>query len=408
MLTRRSFIAGAALGAAAVLSPAAFDAYATDKDPSDWIVELMNDTLNDISKDVLLKISAADLFDFLKAWAEEFKPELLHIFADRAYLEKILDIGRHEERNPRKDHIYAQQIIQNISYFFDDLFEIEDDFPQEAAGDVPTIIEKNQGIFEKTFGDMGIEVDYAELTSGADQTQALASGDVQVLYAVGGTSVILSAANGADIKVLNMYSRSPKAFCMYSKDESLTTPESLRGKTIAGPTGTNLHELLVSYLATAGMTIDDVNYVNMSIPDAKAGLDGGSVDVALVAGATAYNAGQQGYHLVADGEGLIKAIIAVAVTQKFYDEHPEIIEKLEEAQTEIADFKEEKPDETMQIVAEELDLDTDAVKSMYDLYDFSTEITDDDKEGFQKTADFMYESGMIDEAFDVKQLFIEK
>lgn len=156
------------------------------------------------------------------------------------------------------------------------------------------------------------------------------------------------------------------------------------------------------------MTIDDVNYVNMSIPDAKAGLDGGSVDVALVAGATAYNAGKQGYHLVADGEGLIKAIIAVAVTQKFYDEHPEIIEKLEEAQTEIADFMEEKPDETMQIVADELDLDTDAVKSMYDLYDFSTEITDDDKEGFQKTADFMYESGMIDEAFDVKQLFIEK
>ena len=98
----------------------------------------------------------------------------------------------------------------------------------------------------------------------------------------------------------------------------------------------------------------------------------------------------------------------MAVTQKFYDEHPEIIEKLEEAQTEIADFMEEKTDETMQIVADELDLDTDAVRSMYDFYDFSTEITDDDKEGFQKTADFMYESGMIDEAFDVKQLFIEK
>ena len=83
---------------------------------------------------------------------------------------------------------------------------------------------------------------------------------------------------------------------MYSKDETLTTPESLKGKTIAGPTGTNLHELLVSYLAQADMTLDDVNYVNMTIPDAKAGLDGGSVDVALIAGATAYNAEQQGYH----------------------------------------------------------------------------------------------------------------
>lgn len=269
---------------------------------------------------------------------------------------------------------------------------------------VPTIIEKDQGIFEK---ELGVPVEYAELTSGADQTQALASGDIQVLYAVGATSVILSAANDADIKVLNMYSRSPKAFCMYSKDESLTTPESLKGKTIAGPTGTNLHELLVAYLAQADMTLDDVNYVNMSIPDAKAGLDGGSVDVALVAGATAYNAKQQGYHLVADGDGLISALIAVATTQKFYDEHPDVIEKLNAAQDEIAAYMNDSQDETMETVAAALDLDVDAVKEMYGFYDFSTEITDADKEGFQKTADFMYESSMIENELDVNTLFIQ-
>ena len=269
---------------------------------------------------------------------------------------------------------------------------------------VPTIIEKDQGIFEK---ELGVPVEYAELTSGADQTQALASGDVQVLYAVGATSVILSAANGADIKVLNMYSRSPKAFCMYSKDETLTTPESLKGKTIAGPTGTNLHELLVSYLAQAGMTLDDVNYVNMTIPDAKAGLDGGSVDIALLAGATAYNAEQQGYHLVADGEGLISALIAVATTLKFYDEHPDVIKKLNAAQEEIASYMADNQEATMETVAATLDLDVDAVKEMYGFYDFSTEITDADKEGFQKTADFMYESGMIENELDVNTLFIQ-
>lgn len=67
---------------------------------------------------------------------------------------------------------------------------------------VPSIVDKDLGVFADTF--RGVKVDYAEITSGADQTQALASGDVQVLYAVGGTSVILSAANGADIKVLNI------------------------------------------------------------------------------------------------------------------------------------------------------------------------------------------------------------
>ena len=99
--------------------------------------------LNDISKDVLLKISAADLFDFLKDWAAEFKPEIMHMFADRAYLEKILDIGR-EGAKPRKDHIYAQQMVENISYFFDDMFKVEDSFPAEveAAGDTAVILEK--------------------------------------------------------------------------------------------------------------------------------------------------------------------------------------------------------------------------------------------------------------------------
>lgn len=95
--------------------------------------------LNDISKDVLLKIPARGLYEFLKAWAEEFKPEILHIFEDREYLEKILDLGRGEAK-PRKDLIYAQQIIEFISYFFDDMFKIEDEMPAEAEGDAGAIL----------------------------------------------------------------------------------------------------------------------------------------------------------------------------------------------------------------------------------------------------------------------------
>ena len=270
---------------------------------------------------------------------------------------------------------------------------------------VPSIVDRDQDIFKNVFE--GIDVDYAEITSGADQTQALASGDVQVLYAVGGTSVILSAANGADIKVLSMYSRAPKAFCLFSTDDSINSPQDLAGKTIAGPTGTNLHELLVSYLATADMTIEDVDYVNMSIPDAKAALDGGSIDVAMLGGAAAYNAQNAGYHKITDGDGLIKAIICVAVSQKFYDEHPDVIEGVIKAQDEISAYMSENEDAALETAAAALDLDVDAVKEMYAYYDFSTEISDADKEGFQKTADFMYESGMIDEAYDVSALFFE-
>ena len=242
---------------------------------------------------------------------------------------------------------------------------------------VPTIIERDQNIFADAFRDMGISLEYAEINSGADQTQALASGDVQILYGVGATSVILSAANGADIKVLNMYSRSPKAFCMYSADDSLTTPESLKGKTIGGPAGTNLHELLVSYLAAGGLTMD-----------------------------AAYQAKEQGYHMVADGEGLMKAMIAVAVRDDFYNETQDVIDRFMEAQNRAAAFMKDNQEQALQIAARALDLDEEAVKEMYAFYDFSMDVTDEDKEGFQKTADFMLESGMIEEELDVDGLFL--
>lgn len=288
----------------------------------------------------------------------------------------------------------------------------EDKFPEKvsftyvtAPLNIPSIVERSEGMFKEELEDLGIRVEYAELTSGADQTQALASGDVQVLYAVGASSVILSAANGADIKVLNMYSRSPKAFCLYSKDNTIKSAEDLRGKTVAGPVGTNLHELLVAFLAKADMTIEDVNYVNMSIPDAKAALEGGSIDAALLAGATAYQAKQQGHHLIADGEGLIDAIIAVAVTNEFYEKYPEIIDSLMDAQEEIEEFMREDEDEAFALTAKALDIDVEAVKEMYRYYDFSTKVTSSDKSGFQRTADFMYENGMIEKKLDVDILF---
>jgi glutamyl-tRNA synthetase len=97
--------------------------------------------LNDVSKDVLLKISASDLFDFMESWSKEFRPDLCHIFENRQYLETILDIGRSEAK-PRKDHVYAEQMVENISYFFDDMFKIEDELPQEAKDDAPVILSK--------------------------------------------------------------------------------------------------------------------------------------------------------------------------------------------------------------------------------------------------------------------------
>ena len=91
--------------------------------------------LNDISKDVLAKKSAQEIYDFELAWAKEFAPEKAQLLArDPEKTKRIFDIDRGGEK-PRKELVFAQQIFGFISYFFDETFAPETQMPAECSAD---------------------------------------------------------------------------------------------------------------------------------------------------------------------------------------------------------------------------------------------------------------------------------
>lgn len=128
------------------------------------------DKLNDVSKNTLVKISAAELYTFLLDWATEFKPEIASIIKEnKDYLLKILDLDRTGNK-PRKDFVCASQMFDFISYFFDDYFEIKDEMPSEASDDGAIILSKYLETYsheddqETWFGkirEMAVEMGYA-------------------------------------------------------------------------------------------------------------------------------------------------------------------------------------------------------------------------------------------------------
>lgn len=272
---------------------------------------------------------------------------------------------------------------------------------------VPSMVDKSKGMFSEGFSAYGLPVAYSELTAGPDQTAALASGDIQFLFAVGDTSVILSASNGADIKIISTYSRSAKPFMLFSKDASISSPADLKGKTIAGPKGTTLNALLVAYLKTGGMTLADVNFISMDIPSSMAALEGGSVDAALLAGPAAYSCEKDGWNVVTTGEGLINSTVVVATSQKFYDENPELVKKFLEIQKSILSWTDDNHDDMIAICAKETELDAAAVEEMYPMYDFGMEITDTDIANMKKTEQFMYDNGMIENRVNIDDLILK-
>ena len=79
------------------------------------------DKLHNICKNELSKLSENELYDFLYQWASDYEPENKEIwFADK---EKILSILRLYMgvgmKRRRKDLMYAKQIFELFSYFFD-------------------------------------------------------------------------------------------------------------------------------------------------------------------------------------------------------------------------------------------------------------------------------------------------
>ena len=88
------------------------------------------DKLNNISKDVLLKIPAEEIYDFFLNWANEYKKDVAKLLSShKEQVIKLLDVGR-EGNKPRKDLVYCEQILEFISYYFDECFEIVDSYPE--------------------------------------------------------------------------------------------------------------------------------------------------------------------------------------------------------------------------------------------------------------------------------------
>lgn len=274
-----------------------------------------------------------------------------------------------------------------------------------APFNVPSIIEKHEGILEADFGAKGIKIERPEITSGAKQTEAIAAGAIDVASVLGGASAILAKANGVDVRVIAVYARSPKAFALMTRTDGPAALADLKGKKIAGPKGTTLHQLLVAALASAGLTINDVDYINMDLPTARAALLAGEIDVATLAGNNAIAVEKAGGKTLTTGEGLIHPTTVIAAAGEFIDAHPDLVEAYLAAHRKALDFLATKPDEALKIAAEEQKISTQDAKAQLPLYDFTPTLTDADVANLQADQTFMVDNGMLpkDRAIDIRK-----
>ena len=86
--------------------------------------------LNDVSKNVLSRMTADEVYDRVVAWSADYDTELnTALTVDPDYAKSILAIGRGGKK-PRKDFTVWTDVKPYLDFFYDDLFVVKDALPE--------------------------------------------------------------------------------------------------------------------------------------------------------------------------------------------------------------------------------------------------------------------------------------
>ena len=88
--------------------------------------------LEDISKEVLWRMEASQVYEGLLEWCKEYDPDFAaELAADKDFACRAIDLGRHDDR-PRKDLVTWKQARDFLSFYYDASFKQEDPFPERV------------------------------------------------------------------------------------------------------------------------------------------------------------------------------------------------------------------------------------------------------------------------------------
>ena len=121
--------------------------------------------LNDVSKNVISRMTPEYVTEKITEWALEFDPDFGACLArDKAFTEKIFAIGRGGKK-PRKDLATWADAKPYMGFFFDEFFTVEDQYPESFdKADIIATLEK----FAETY-------DYADdMNTWFDKVKAIA------------------------------------------------------------------------------------------------------------------------------------------------------------------------------------------------------------------------------------------
>lgn len=268
------------------------------------------------------------------------------------------------------------------------------------------MVMKEHQLLEKEAHKLGITVNWHEITSGAKQAQALASGDLDVAGVMNTSSILMANAEGNDIKIIAGVSRPTGTFAIVAPSNGVQNIAELKGKKVAGPKGTVLHQTLVAALVKNNLSINDIQFLQMDIPQAFAAIQSGQVDAALLAATAVIKAKQGGAKILTTAEGLVVPKLVMASSKTIVNKHPDWIKATIAAHNEASQWIEKNKDAAIALGAKIQGISLDDARTLFDGSHFTQKINQGDIQSMEDDIRFMLENNMMRKTLNINNIIL--
>ena len=276
----------------------------------------------------------------------------------------------------------------------------------KAPFNLQNMVIKKQGLLEKAFAADKTQINWKTITSGAKQAQAMAAGAIDVSAVMNTASLLMANGAGNPIYVATGVSHPADTFAMVAKPGQKLSVKDLKGKKVAGPRGTVLHQLLVAALVKNGMKPTDVEFIPMDIPSAMSALTSGRVDAAMLAASAVIKAKKAGCEVITTAKGLVNVNLVMTASAKFAQEHPEALKKVVAVHRQANEWIRNNWDEAVAIGAQEHGISIEDAKQLVQWSNYYDTVTQVDVDSLKADQVFLMENGMMTKAVDVEKLVL--
>ncbi|MDR1909162.1 MAG: ABC transporter substrate-binding protein [Spirochaetaceae bacterium] len=266
----------------------------------------------------------------------------------------------------------------------------------ESPFNLQIMVMRERRMLEEAFAAKGVEVRWHEINSGADQTQAMAAGSLDIGSVINSTSIILANAAGNRVEIAALVSRPRQTFALMVRDGGPRSIAELRGRTVAGPKGTVLHQMLVAALVREGLGPEDLNFIQMGLPEARAALLSGQIDGALQAASLIIRDQEAGARILFTADGYLTPLLFTAVRPGFAASWPDLLQLYLDTQEAAFDWIAAHRDEAVAIGSRYQQISPEDGAKLFEWSGIARVMENDDLPALRADVDFLYDQEMIE------------